>query len=165
MRLAEPGFRVAEPAVLSRSGARSRSCCAVAGLLVTWAGLPGMREQGWGRVVNIASLVALGAPERSAYGAAKAALISVTRAWALELATTGITVNAVTPGPTETELFRETTGPVLTMRCLALQWFPCCASVEPARSRQRLRSCCPTVHRSSRVRPCSSTAARQSDDR
>jgi 3-oxoacyl-[acyl-carrier protein] reductase len=70
-----------------------------------------MREQGWGRVVNIASLVALGARERSAYGAAEAALISVTRAWALELATTGITVNAVAPGPTETELFRENNGP------------------------------------------------------
>ncbi|MEZ0053804.1 3-oxoacyl-[acyl-carrier protein] reductase [Mycobacterium sp. MAA66] len=78
---------------------------------LTQAALPGMREQGWGRVVNIASLVALGASERSAYAAAKAALISVTRGWALELATTGITVNAVAPGPTETNLFRENNGP------------------------------------------------------
>jgi NAD(P)-dependent dehydrogenase (short-subunit alcohol dehydrogenase family) len=78
---------------------------------LTQAVLPGMREQGWGRVVNIASLVALGARERSAYAAAKAALISVTRGWALELATTGITVNAVAPGPTETKLFRENNGP------------------------------------------------------
>jgi 3-oxoacyl-[acyl-carrier protein] reductase len=78
---------------------------------LTQAALPGMREQGWGRVVNIASLVALGAPQRTAYAAAKAALISCTRAWALELATTGITVNAVAPGPVETELFRENNPP------------------------------------------------------
>jgi 3-oxoacyl-[acyl-carrier protein] reductase len=78
---------------------------------LTQAALPGMREQGWGRVINIASLVALGAVERTAYAAAKAALISTTRGWALELATTGITVNAVAPGPTESELFRENNPP------------------------------------------------------
>ncbi|MET3709334.1 NAD(P)-dependent dehydrogenase (short-subunit alcohol dehydrogenase family) [Sphingomonas trueperi] len=69
--------------------------------------LPGMIERGWGRVVNITSLTVLGAPERTAYAAAKAALVSFSRSWALELATTGITVNAVSPGPTETALFRE----------------------------------------------------------
>jgi 3-oxoacyl-[acyl-carrier protein] reductase len=78
---------------------------------MTQAALPSMRQHGWGRVVNIASLVALGAVERTAYAAAKAALISFTRGWALELATTGITVNAVAPGPTETELFRENNPP------------------------------------------------------
>src|SRR4029077_3911637 len=78
---------------------------------LTQAAIPGMRQQGWGRVVNIASLVALGAVERTAYGAAKAALIGCTRGWALELATTGITVNAVAPGPTETVLFRENNPP------------------------------------------------------
>jgi len=78
---------------------------------LTQACVPAMREVGWGRVVNIASLVALGAPQRTAYAAAKAALISCTRGWALELATTGITVNAVAPGPIETELFRENNPP------------------------------------------------------
>jgi 3-oxoacyl-[acyl-carrier protein] reductase len=78
---------------------------------LTQAALPGMRQQGWGRVVNIASLVALGAVQRTAYAAAKAALISSTRGWALELATTGITVNAVAPGPIETVLFRENNPP------------------------------------------------------
>lgn len=68
--------------------------------------LPGMSARGWGRIVNISSLTVLGSVERTAYAAAKAALVSFSRSWALELATTGITVNAVSPGPTETELFR-----------------------------------------------------------
>jgi 3-oxoacyl-[acyl-carrier protein] reductase len=69
--------------------------------------LPGMTDRGWGRIVNISSLTVLGSVERTAYAAAKAALVSFSRSWALELATTGITVNAVSPGPTETELFRD----------------------------------------------------------
>ncbi|WP_338081647.1 SDR family NAD(P)-dependent oxidoreductase [Agrobacterium leguminum] len=75
------------------------------------AALPGMRANGWGRIVNISSLTVLGVAERTAYAAAKAALVSFTRTWALELARTGVTVNAVAPGPTETELFR-TNNPV-----------------------------------------------------
>ena len=73
--------------------------------------LPGMRDRGWGRIVNISSLTILGMVERTAYAAAKAALVSFSRSWALELATSGITVNAVAPGPTETELFRANNAP------------------------------------------------------
>lgn len=73
--------------------------------------LPGMTARGWGRIVNLSSLVVLGVAKRSTYAAAKAAMISFTRTWALELAETGITVNAVAPGPTETEMFRANTPP------------------------------------------------------
>ncbi|MEQ5777126.1 SDR family oxidoreductase [Thalassospira sp. NFXS8] len=80
-------------------------------LVAVQAALPAMRTQGWGRVVNISSLTVLGSVQRTSYAAAKAALVSFTRSWALELATSGITVNAVSPGPTETELFR-TNNPI-----------------------------------------------------
>ncbi|MBX9868694.1 MAG: SDR family oxidoreductase [Burkholderiaceae bacterium] len=80
-------------------------------LILSQAFLPGMKQQHNGRIVNISSLVTLGMPERTAYAAAKSALISFTRSWALELAKDGITVNAIAPGPTETELFRANNRP------------------------------------------------------
>jgi NAD(P)-dependent dehydrogenase (short-subunit alcohol dehydrogenase family) len=78
---------------------------------LTQAALPGMRERRWGRVVNVSSLTVLGVPGRTAYAAAKAALVSFTRTWVMELAAAGVTVNAVAPGPTETELFRQNNPP------------------------------------------------------
>lgn len=78
---------------------------------LTQALLPTMKQLRWGRIVNISSLTVLGIPNRSSYAAAKAGLISFTRCWALELAKTGITVNAIAPGPIETELFRENNPP------------------------------------------------------
>lgn len=80
-------------------------------VLAAQALLPGMRARGWGRIVNIASLTILGMIERSSYAAAKSAMVSFTRSWGLELARTGITVNAVSPGPTETVLFRQNNPP------------------------------------------------------
>jgi acetoacetyl-CoA reductase len=70
-----------------------------------------MVERGWGRVINVTTLVTVGYPERTSYGAAKAALDFCTRAWARELATRGVTVNSVAPGPTETETFRAGNPP------------------------------------------------------
>ena len=66
-----------------------------------------MKQRQDGRIVNISSELALGLPTRTAYGGAKAALISMTRTWALELARDAITVNAIAPGPVDTELFRS----------------------------------------------------------
>lgn len=73
--------------------------------------LPEMKRRNWGRIVNISSLTVLGSVHRTSYAAAKTALISFTRSWALELAASGITVNAVAPGPTETALFRANNPP------------------------------------------------------
>ena len=66
-----------------------------------------MVARGWGRIVNVTSLTTLGTEERTPYAASKAALEACTRIWANELAPSGITVNAVAPGPTETEMYRE----------------------------------------------------------
>lgn len=73
--------------------------------------LPGMKEAGFGRIVNMASRAALGKDLRTAYAASKAALIGMTRVWALELGIHGITANAVGPGPIRTELFDHANPP------------------------------------------------------
>ncbi|SDY61760.1 NAD(P)-dependent dehydrogenase, short-chain alcohol dehydrogenase family [Modestobacter sp. DSM 44400] len=77
----------------------------------TQALLPGMKETGFGRIVNMASRAALGKELRTAYAATKAGLIGVTRVWALELGASGITVNALGPGPIATELFTRANPP------------------------------------------------------
>ncbi|WP_395674204.1 SDR family NAD(P)-dependent oxidoreductase [Inquilinus sp.] len=67
--------------------------------------LPGMAERGWGRVISIASIAGLtGFPYVAAYCAAKHGVIGLTRALAREFATKGVTVNAVCPGYTDTDL-------------------------------------------------------------
>jgi 3-hydroxybutyrate dehydrogenase len=67
--------------------------------------VPGMRAQGFGRIVNIASTAGLkGYPYVTAYVAAKHALVGFTRALALETVKDGITVNAVCPGFTDTDM-------------------------------------------------------------
>ena len=73
--------------------------------LCTKAFLPGMAERGWGRVVNVASIAGkTGGPYISAYSASKHAVIGFTRSVAAEVATTGVTVNAVCPGYVDTPM-------------------------------------------------------------
>ena len=77
----------------------------IAPALLVKASVPLMTSGG--RIVNICSTVMRGKPERTTYGASKAALASMTRAWALELADRGILVNAINPGPVNAGMFRR----------------------------------------------------------
>ena len=80
----------------------------------TQTALPGMLDAGYGRIVNIASTAGLkGYSYVSAYSAAKHGVIGLTRSLALELATRGITVNAVCPGYTETDLVKDTVANIV----------------------------------------------------
>ncbi len=65
--------------------------------------IPGMRERGYGRIVNIASIAGKeGNPDAIAYGAAKAGVVGVTKTLARELARSGVLVNCITPSMAET---------------------------------------------------------------
>lgn len=75
--------------------------------LVTKAFLPAMIEAGWGRIVNMSSVSAQrggGVFGKVPYSAAKAAILGFTKALAREIAPTGVTVNAITPGAVDTNI-------------------------------------------------------------
>lgn len=83
-------------------------------LLCTQAAVPDMLSAGWGRVVNIASTAGLaGYAYVAAYCAAKHGVVGLTRALALEFAKKGLTVNAVCPGYTETDIVRNSIANVV----------------------------------------------------
>jgi len=66
---------------------------------------PGMCARGWGRIVNLGSIMSVVAlPGRAAYAAAKAGVLNLTKVLALEYAEKGVTVNALCPGPFATDM-------------------------------------------------------------
>jgi 3-hydroxybutyrate dehydrogenase len=78
-----------------------------AAFLAMKAAVPGMRERGWGRIVNIASVHGLVASiHKGAYLAAKHGLVGLSKGVALETATQGITVNCICPGWTDTAIIQ-----------------------------------------------------------
>jgi NAD(P)-dependent dehydrogenase (short-subunit alcohol dehydrogenase family) len=84
--------------------------------------VPLMRKNKWGRIINMASgAVTLGRPNYLHYIASKAALAGMSHSMACELGGDGITVNAVLPGATFTEVPRKTVTPEQKERIIAMQ--------------------------------------------
>ncbi|MGZ8901838.1 MAG: SDR family NAD(P)-dependent oxidoreductase, partial [Limisphaerales bacterium] len=77
----------------------------VGAFLMCRAFVPHMRGEGYGRIINLTSIMShISLPGRTAYSASKAGLLGFTKALALELAPEGITVNGISPGPCATEM-------------------------------------------------------------
>lgn len=84
-----------------------------AALRITKAAVPCMREQGWGRIVNIASIWSqISRAGRIAYSASKFGLEGMTLAVAVEVAASNILCNCVSPGFVDTDLTRQTLGSI-----------------------------------------------------
>ena len=133
--------------------------------LCTRAVLPAMLERGSGRIVNVASTAGqIGYAYVAAYCAAKHGVIGMTRSLALEVATRGVTVNAVCPGYTETEMLHAIGRDKSSRRPRAAKTRRakhCCAAIRNAASsrprKSRMRSCgcarpAPTPSRARRSR-------------
>jgi NAD(P)-dependent dehydrogenase (short-subunit alcohol dehydrogenase family) len=78
-----------------------------AAILLTQAFIPAMRAAQFGRIVNMSTRAVVGLQQRTVYGGTKAAMLGMTRTWAMELGPAGITVNAIAPGPVVTEMFTD----------------------------------------------------------
>jgi NAD(P)-dependent dehydrogenase (short-subunit alcohol dehydrogenase family) len=87
--------------------------------------LPAMRRAKWGRIINVASgAVRLGRPNYLHYIATKSALMGMSLSMAREVGADGITVNAILPGATFTEIERKTITPAQKERVIAMQCIP-----------------------------------------
>jgi len=93
---------------------------------------PGMKGAGFARVANISSRAALGMRRRTVYPATKAALIGMTKVWALELGRHGITANALGPGPIGAAPFDAANPPGSPATRAILEAIPVGRAGEPA---------------------------------
>jgi 3-oxoacyl-[acyl-carrier protein] reductase len=94
-------------------------------MLCARAVLPAMRRAKWGRIINMSSgAVSLGRPGYLHYITSKSALIGMSRSMARELGPDGITVNAILPGATFTEIERQTVTPAQKEKIIAMQCIP-----------------------------------------
>lgn len=108
------GFDVAEPFLQNTPAGWSRILqINLLGMMqLTQRLLPAMIGKGAGRIVNISSEAGrIGQPGIAAYSAAKAGVIALTRLWAKEFARSGITVNAIAPGPIDTPFLQRGMSP------------------------------------------------------
>lgn len=119
--------------------------------LCTQAFVPGMIERGWGRVINVASVTGLaGARYIAAYAASKHAVLGFTRSVAAELATTGVTINALCPGYVDTpmtdasiaRIVAKTGRPAEEARAAILATSPQHRLIEPEEVAQMALSLC-----------------------
>ena len=76
-----------------------------AALILMKSFLPSMKKNNFGRLVFISSRALVGLETRTAYSYSKAGIVGMARTWALELASSGITVNSIAPGPVLTDQF------------------------------------------------------------
>ena len=121
-----------------------------AALRATRAAIVPMLEQGAGAIVNVASVNAFFQPDAGTidYGAAKAALVNLSKTLAQEFGPRGIRVNAISPGPVGTDLWLGEHGvaetvarpPASTPTRPARRWSPASAASRPAASRRPRRS-------------------------
>jgi 3-oxoacyl-[acyl-carrier protein] reductase len=77
----------------------------VTAIALAQACVPAMKAAAFGRIVLLSSRGALGLATRTGYAATKSGMLGMARTWALELAPYGITVNVVSPGPVQTDMF------------------------------------------------------------
>ena len=85
-------------------------------VILAQAFVPRMKSRRFGRIINISSRSILGKKARTVYSSTKAAMVGLTRSWALELGPCGITVNAISPGPVLTELFKKNNPPEIAAK-------------------------------------------------